>query len=200
MGQWFRDRGARFDLVIAGGLKRQQITAQEIVDAMGTDAVISIDSRWSEFDLDGVYAGIGPLLARDDERFHAEYKELQRDSADPDSAAHRNWRNCDVTVVRAWIEGSYAEFEGESFTGFGARVREAFFALPRNLNVVVVTSATPIGICIGTMLELAPHKVMRLGAGFNSAFSEIDLRHSEPRLVSFNNVPHLPDPRMRTLR
>jgi len=204
LGEWFGERGVRFDAIITGGLNRQRMTAREIVAAMEAEGVRSpapvVDERWSEFDLDGVYAGIGPLLAREDERFRLEYEELQREMADPESAAHRAWRSCDVMVVRAWIECRF-QFQGESFTGFAARVRQALAGLPMEGHVAVVTSATPIALSAGAALDLGPRKVMQLaGAQRNTAFGEMDLRPGDPRVVSFNNVPHLFEGRLRTLR
>lgn len=200
LGEWFDRRGAPFDLIVAGGLIRQQITARDIIAGMRTKPELAFDPRWSEFDLDRVYAGIGPLLARENQTFRAEYETLQREITDPASSAHRAWRNCDVTLVRAWIEARF-EFEGESFSAFAARVREALLALPRDRRVAVVTSATPIALSVGHALDLSPRRVMQLaGALRNTAFSEMDLRPDDPRLISFNNVPHLPDERFRTLR
>jgi broad specificity phosphatase PhoE len=186
-----------------GTLKRQQKTAKYILEAMADRNVASpplvVDPRWDEFDLDAVYDGIGPLLAAEDELFRSEYDQLRLEIADPASAAHRAWRNCDVTVVRAWIEARF-EFAGESFSGMCSRVREALLGFPRNRRVAVVTSGTPIGICAGSALEVAPRHIMRLAAAFNSSFTEMDLRPGDPRLVSFNNVPHLRDERLRTVR
>ena len=103
-------------------------------------------------------------------------------------------------VVRAWIEARF-EFEGESFLDFGTRVQEALVGLPADGHVAVVTSATPIALSAGAALDLSPRKVMQLaGAQRNTAFGEMDLRPGDPRLVSFNNVPHLRDGRLRTLR
>jgi len=201
LGEWFREGGIRFDAIVVGGLNRQILTAREMTGAMGGGGPeLLVDARWSEFDLDDVYAGIAPLLACENEQFRAEYEELRREMADPASSAHRAWRHCDVTVVRAWIEGRFA-FEGESFAAFGARVREALLELPPDGHVAVVTSATPIGLSAGIALDLTPGRVMQLaGAQRNSAFSEMDLRRGDPRLVSFNNVPHLHEERLRTLR
>jgi broad specificity phosphatase PhoE len=203
LGNWFGERGVRFDAVVAGGLNRQRMTARAVVAAMEEHGIaapeIVVDTRWNEFDLDAVYAGIGPVLALENEQFRLEYAQLQRDVTDPESAVHRAWRNCDVTVVRAWIEARL-EFAGESFAEFCARVREGLFSLPSDRNIAVVTSATPIGVCVGATLDLSPRRVMQVAAGFNTAFSELDLRPGDPRLVSFNNVPHLRDQRLRTLR
>jgi broad specificity phosphatase PhoE len=192
LGNWFRDGGVHFDALVTGKLNRQIATAQEIVAAMGGKGPNPVvDPRWSEFDLDEVYAGIGPLLASEDEQFRLQYAELQRDMADPESSAHRAWRHCDVMVVKAWIEERF-EFAGESFAGFEARVREALLDLPSQGHVAVVTSATPIALSAGATLDLTPNRVMQLaGAQRNTAFSEIDFRRGDPRLISFNNIPHL---------
>jgi len=201
LGNWFRDAGIRFDVLVTGKLKRQIATAQEVIAAMGgehPDPVV--DPRWSEFDLDEVYAGIGPLLAEEDEQFRFQYAELQRDTADPESSAHRAWRHCDVMVVKAWIEGRF-EFAGESFAGFETRVREALLDLPSQGHIAVVTSATPIALSAGATLDLTPNRVMQLaGAQRNTAFSEIDFRRGDPRLISFNNIPHLGEQRLITTR
>ena len=103
-------------------------------------------------------------------------------------------------VVRAWIEGRF-QFSGESFVGFAARVQQALVGLPRDGQVAVVTSATPIALSAGLALDLAPRRVMQLaGAQRNTAFGEMDLRPGDPRVVSFNNVPHLREARLRTFR
>ena len=203
LGAWFAERGHRFDAVVTGGLTRQQRTAEEMLCAMRERGAalppVSVDTRWDEFDLDAVYAGVGSLLSAEDEQFRAEYEELLRDAADPHSTAHRAWRNCDVTVVRAWIAGRFA-FAGESFADVCARVGKALAELPEGKTIAVVISATPIGISVGAALQVSPQHIMRLAAGFNSSYSELDLRHDGPRVISYNNVPHLADARLRTLR
>lgn len=198
LGAWFGQRSVLFDRVISGGLERQKKTATEIAAARQRE--IQIDPRWSEFDLDGVYAGIAPLLAGQDEAFRAEYEELEREINDPASTAHRTWRNCDVLVVRAWIENRF-NFAGETFHAFGARVRSALNAIELRENVAVITSATPIALCLSFALDLAPRRVMQLaGALRNASITEMDLRPDGARLLSFNNVPHLLDVRLNTLR
>ena len=186
LGDWFARKGEVFDLVISGALNRQQQTVREIAARTG-HGEIEIDPRWNEFDLDAVYAGIAPRLAEDDPDFRREFEELQRDMVDPDHAVHRAWRNCDTTVVRAWIMGKY-KFEGEAFPEFMNRVASAFASLPQDRSVAVVTSATPIGLCCGQVLELAPRKIMHMAAAvFNTGFTVF----TGGRLSSFNNTPHL---------
>lgn len=199
LGAWFGERGHRFDAIVTGSLKRQRITAEEMLGSLPERPPVTVDARWDEFDLDAVYAGVGPQFAAENEEFRAEYEQLMSDAADPHSTAHRSWRNCDVAVVRAWIAGRF-RYEGESFEDLCARVRQALTELPEGASIAVVTSGTPIGITIGTALDVSPHYIMRLAAGFNSSYSELDLRQDGPRVVSYNNTPHLADARLRTLR
>ena len=201
LGEWLRETGVRLDAIFVGGLERQKKTALEMIASRdGASPELVVDPRWSEFDLDAVYEGIAPMLAQEDEGFRSEYEQLQVEMKDPASSAHRAWRSCDVTVVRAWIDNKF-EFAGESFAAFGARVRDALGAMPRDEHVAVVTSATPIALCISFALDLAPRRVMQLaGSVRNTAFTEMTLRPDGARLVSFNNVPHLLDPGLHTLR
>lgn len=204
LGAWLGERGVTFDAVVAGGLERQRQTVATLASAMrergGFCPEPVVDLRWNEFDLDAVYTGLGPRLAETDAQFRLEYEELSREIVDPAAAAHRAWRKCDVAVVRAWIEGQFG-FDGESWADFCGRIREAFRGLPAQGNIAVVTSATPVALCAGAALDLTPLRVMHLaGAQRNSAFSEIDPRPGDPRLVSFNNIPHLHEERLRTFR
>jgi broad specificity phosphatase PhoE len=200
LGQWLRETNQRFERIIVGGLERQKKTATEVFCKAGFSTKLEVDSRWSEFDLDAVYAALGPLLARQDEQFQVEYEQLLREIQDPESSAHRAWRNCDVMLVRAWIEEKF-EFDGESFGTFRSRIREAADSLAHDGRTLVVTSATPIALCASFALDLTPRRVMQLaGALRNTSFTEIDIRPDGLRLVSFNNVPHLSDSRLHTFR
>ncbi len=188
MGDWFAAKETGFDLILSGALNRQQHTATLIANRLQHPEIVT-DPRWNEFDLDGVYAGLAPQLAEDDPEFRREYEELQRDMADPAHAVHRAWRNCDTTVVRAWILGRY-QFDGEAFPDFMNRVAAAFASLPQDRAVAVITSATPTGLCCGQVLELAPRKIMHMAAAvFNTGFTTF----RNGRLSCFNNTPHLGD-------
>ncbi len=112
--------------------------------------------------------------------------------------------DCDKKVVRAWVEGRH-EYSGESWQVFGERVRGALARIADNPlqegNVVVFTSATPIGVCAGQALEIQDGRIMALaGVLLNASFSTLRLRSPEIRLFSFNAIPHLDDASLRTFR
>jgi broad specificity phosphatase PhoE len=207
LARYFLREGIEFDCMIAGGLQRQQQTAA-IVREVYADAgfplpELKIDPRWSEFDLDQVYAGIAPQIAARDEAFRAHYEEMLELVRSGDGAIHRRWTEADTQVVRAWIEQQYP-FEGESWEAFLGRVHEAFRDALRGAarRTAVFTSATPAAIAVASSFgSRAPQQIMRLaGAAINTNFTVFDVRDGSPGLVCFNAVPHLEEPRLRTFR
>src|SRR5262249_27850537 len=113
------------------------------------------------------------------------------------------WTRCDMEVVRAWIEERYP-FDGESWRAFHERVAQCLEPLAAHGSgeaVAVFTSATPIAVWVGMALGVADGKRMALaGVLYNSSITTLRLRAGELTLFSFNSVPHLPDPRLRTFR
>jgi len=67
--------------------------------------------------------------------------------------------------------------------------------------VAVFTSATPIAIWMASALGLSDGLFMRLaGVLYNSAVTTMRLRDDELMLFTFNGVPHLNEPHLRTFR
>jgi len=68
-------------------------------------------------------------------------------------------------------------------------------------NILVFTSATPVAIWTGLSLEIFDERVMRLaGALNNTSYTILRLREAQLRLFTFNAVPHLTAPGLRTHR
>lgn len=205
-GYWAR-RQVRFQALITGQLTRQMESARQVSEACRQaggempDAIA--DPHWNEFDLSAVYAGIAPQLAAEDPRFRSEFEMLEQEAANAESAVHRRWTASDVAVVRAWVEGRYRH-DGESWNEFRQRVAGAMDRLRQygpGEAIAVSTSATPIAVWMGLALNLESRYVMRLaGVLYNASFTSFRLKQGELTLFSFNNVPHLEDPGLRTLR
>jgi broad specificity phosphatase PhoE len=106
-------------------------------------------------------------------------------------------------VLRAWVEGSLS-CTGETWQAFQERVaggRDRLSAFASGASVAVFTSATPMGVWAGLALGAESRTRVRLaGALYNSAYLVLRLKHDDLSLFSFNNVPHLNDPAMRTFR
>ena len=202
LGRHLASDGLRPVAFYTGELRRQRETASCVAEAFGSPE-IQVVPDWNEFDLDAVYAGIAPQLARDEPEYRQHWEELQATLASADTGIHRRWTKADTGVVRAWVQGRY-EHDGESWVQFCERVGRGFRKLdqlgPEDV-VLVSTSATPAAISIGLALELAPRHVMRLaGITFNASYSVVRMRGDDLALVTFNATAHLPETRLRTYR
>jgi broad specificity phosphatase PhoE len=203
LGEYFRSQGVHFDAVYAGGLARQRSTAESALPG----SWVIVDSGWNEFDLARVYEEYAPHLCRDDEDFRREYAAMQEALIASQGAhhaqVHRKWNDCDKKLVRAWVENRYP-YSGESWPAFVKRVRAALARIVEAKlegNVIVFTSATPIGICAAQTLDLEDGRAMQLaGVLFNASYSTVRVRGDEIRLFSFNNTGHLADAPLRTFR
>jgi broad specificity phosphatase PhoE len=203
LGDHFRAQGISFAAAYSGALARQRATALEVLP----DAEITVDAGWDEFDLAHVYQELAPRLIADDAEFRVQYEEMQREilrSAGSHGApVHRKWNDCDKKCVRAWVEGRY-EYSGESWVRFVARIQAALgrvIAAAHEGNVVVFTSATPIGVSAAKTLEIEDGRAMWLAAVmFNTSFSTVRVHGGEARLFSLNAIPHLGMGELRTFR
>ena len=208
LGEYFAGQGIRWAAAYSGELIRQQETAQEVrAGAQETGAefpAIQIEPRWNEFDLDQVYKKLAPQLAADDPEFHREYEELRaqaRAAADDHHAAvHRRWLPSDIKIISAWVRGSYP-YDGETWESFCNRVTSINPAADGDSDIVIFTSATPIGIWAARTMDITDERAMKLaGALRNASYTVIKLNGAESRLHTFNATPHLATAELRTWR
>jgi broad specificity phosphatase PhoE len=207
LGEHLARQKVPFQTVYSGGLRRQYETAEEVArvcrEAGAPLPGITVDPGWNEFDLEGVYRDVAPALAAEDPRFRRAYGELERLMADESHAIHHSWSPCDMDIVRAWIEGRYPT-RTESWPAFQERIRGRFPEVARQARagpVAVFTSAVPIALWMGMALGVADGAVLRLaGVMHNSAITTFRLRQQELMLFSFNGIPHLEEPEMKTFR
>jgi broad specificity phosphatase PhoE len=198
---YFASQQFQFDAVYSGALSRQQATAAETLPG----ANVIVDPGWNEFDLAQVYSEYAPHLAAADDDFRREYDDMQQrlklSAGAADHPVHRKWNDCDKKIVRAWVESRHP-YSGETWPAFVARIHAALDRVTHHDgNVIVFTSATPIGICSARTLELEDGRAMWLAAVLmNASFTTLRIRPGEMRLFSLNNAPHLIDPALRTFR
>ncbi len=207
LGEYLAAQNVVFTAVYSGALERQQETACAVCDAYRKAGraipEITIDPRWNEFDLGGVYQELAPLLAAEDPEFAQEYAQILRAMLDEKAAVHRRPAGCDIAVVRAWIEGRHPH-SAEAWPAFRERVRgciETFDQGRPGEVFAVFTSATPVAVWVSMALGLQNEKVFRLaGVAYNSGITTLRIHQRELTLFSFNTVPHLADPSLRTFR
>jgi len=197
LGEHFAKQGVRFVKAWSGGLTRQQQTAAAVASAYPGFPPIEVEPAWNEFDLDHVYRELAPVLCEEDAEFR-QYFEAMR----ADGEADRRWTPADFKIVEAWIQG-HPRYDGESWLAFHRRIsgcRSGFVGGEDDDNIIIFTSATPIGIWAALSLDVEDHRAMRLaGVLYNSSYSVMRLRGSQLRLHSFNAVPHL-EPALQTYR
>jgi broad specificity phosphatase PhoE len=211
LGEYLVAQGVEFAAAYAGGLARQQQTAAGITAAYTeaglTFPEISIDAGWDEFDFHHVYEELAPLMCAEDEEFRREHEEVNAEvsaNADDHTAdVHRVWRASDTKVMDAWVAGRFP-YSGESWGEFIERVAacrlERREAQPRE-NIAVFTSAVPTAIWTARALEASNGHIQRLAAVLlNTSYTILQLRDTETLLLTFNAVPHLHTPELRTRR
>ena len=213
LGEHFAEQGVEFAAVYAGALTRQRQTAAEVAAAYAEAGLAfpepSVDAGWDEFDFHRIYGELAPLMCEDDEEFRQEFEEvsaeLSASAGDHGADVHSSWRASDTKVVEAWVGGRYP-YAGETWGQFLARVSacrpcaDGSAKEPRE-NVAVFTSATPTAIWTGMALGITDGRLFRLaGVLENTSYTVLRLRGEETLLLTFNAVPHLRSPELRTRR
>jgi broad specificity phosphatase PhoE len=211
LGEYFVSEKIHFAAAYSGELVRQEETASEVRAVYRARGVcfpeIVQEPGWNEFDLTHVYRALAPLLCAEDQEFERQYQELveqARASAEqPEASVNRRWLPCDSKVVQTWIRGRHA-YDGETWQAFRERVigcQSKLEPTERDTNIVVFTSATPIGIWAALAMEIHDERAMRLaGVLHNASCTVLRLRDGELRLHSFNGIPHLCETGLRTYR
>ena len=207
LGQYLAAQKIPFKALIAGCRNRQQQTAAEVWRAYREAGVaapeIVSEPAWNEFDMTAVFSEFAPLLSEADPQFKQDYQELLRKLEDANSPIQHAWTDCDTQAMRAWMEDRYP-CQTESWAAFRRRVlgaRRSLGEFDSGDAVAVFTSATPISIWVASALGVPDSHIMRLGGVmYNSAVTTMRLRDDDLMLFSFNGVPHLSEPQLRTFR
>jgi broad specificity phosphatase PhoE len=211
LGEYFHSERIHFAAAFSGSLARQRETAAGVktayVEGGSAFPEIVTDCGWNEFDLTDVYRALAPLLCEEDAEFRRQYEEMRAEARaavnDGDAAVNRRWLPCDIRVMETWISGRLP-YDGESWPAFRERVagcRSRLEQAAREGDVAIFTSATPIGIWTAMTMDVFDDRAVRLaGALRNASCTVMRLRGGQLRLDSFNTIPHLCAPELRTYR
>lgn len=198
------------DLIVTGPRKRQRDTASLLVAAArerGAAFPDPVESpAFDEYPALEIMQRHLQRLATDDAELGGHLADLQRHAAT--TREHR--RAFEATfqrMMRHWHDDRLGDPEIEACLAFQDRVQRGLALLmqARGHNVLVVTSAGPVGVGMRVGLELDPWAAIK--ASFVVANSSVtELRSSPlrsdgaPILTTFNALPHLHDPAEITLR
>jgi broad specificity phosphatase PhoE len=209
LGGHLASQGVEFSAAYAGGLARQRQTAEGVARAYAEAGLafpeVATKRGWDEFDFHGIYTELAPLLCADDEEFRREFEEVSGlvSAGGREAEVHRQWRPSDTKVVEAWAGGRYP-YAGETWGQFVARVSACRLVAregPPRENVAVFTSATPTAVWTARALGIDDGRIRRLASVLeNTSYTVLQLRADETLLLTFNAVPHLLRPELRTRR
>ena len=183
LGEYFAERGAAFDRVVRGSLRRHAETLAGIGEGMGRALAADEDDRLNEYQAD-------VLL-----RAHAG-KSGGKDSFQKEGDRREHFRILREAMY-AWTEGGLALESQHRFDAFRGRVLGALAALRSGQakRVLVVSSGGPISTILVEVLGMPMRGVVDLNLQTrNTGISELQAGANRIHCVSFNNVPHLDRP------
>jgi broad specificity phosphatase PhoE len=206
LAESWKERGLEVALVFSGPLKRQKGTAEIVGESFQKSGLLFpepvILEGLKEIDADQVMAHFNEK--------RSEYPELERlitaygenDQPGEKAAIFQEYFE---QAMLLWVTGKVNSREIESLAHLKERVIESLERIlidgpGEKETIVVFTSATPVSIITGSLLELDDFKTMEITFCLNNcSVTEFALKTRGPVLNSFNCTGHLPA-EMVTLR
>jgi broad specificity phosphatase PhoE len=176
LGEYFAERGAAFDRILRGSLRRHTETLEGIAEGMGRPLEGAEDARLNEYDSHALLHA------------HLKGKPL------PQGSDRREHFRVLREALYAWTEGTLAGAPHEPFAEFRGRVLGALAELRKGAarRVLVVSSGGPISTILAEVLRMPVRGVVDLNLQTrNTGITELQASASRIHFVSFNNVPHL---------
>ena len=179
LGQFWRDRGLRFDAVLTGTLRRHAQTLQGIAEGLGGVPEALALPGLNEYDSHALIEAIHP-------------EPLPKPDT-PELYRHHFRLLCDA--LAQWMGGTISPRGMPSWDGFSEGVRNALDHVRRHhagQQVLLVSSGGPISTAVGQVLGTAPEVTIALNMRIrNSAVTEFSVNPKRLMLQTFNTLPHL---------
>ena len=181
LGDYFRQKGLRFDAVLTGTLRRQEQTYAAICEGGAFDMQALPWPGLNEFDSAAVIATVHPhkLEKPDTPELYRHHFRLLRDG------------------LTQWMNGVVSPSGMPSYREFRLGVTSALDHIRKNCegNVLLVSSGGPIATAVGHVLGTTPETTIELNMRIrNSAITEFAFNPKRHTLVTFNTLPHLEHP------
>ena len=185
LGDYFGQKGLRFDAVLTGTLRRQVQTCTAILEGMEARFTAGpprgATLQWpglNEFDSEAVIAAVYPhkLEKPDTPELYRHHFRLLRDG------------------LTQWMNGVVSPKGMPSYREFQLGVTSALDHVRKNCdgNVLLVSSGGPIATAVGHVLGTTPETTIELNMRIrNSAITEFAFNPKRHTLVTFNTLPHL---------
>ena len=197
LGEPWARHGVRFDHVYVGPLRRHQQTLALVAAAFRTQGLAWPEPR----ELPELTEHAGLRVIR--HALAASAAPTMPAGAPSDGERERLQRDFFkqyVTIMRDWARGAVAVPGTEPWAEFRARSLRALDAMCAEPGAAVAfTSGGVVSSAAGWLLGLDDERVIDLSAVLrNTALTEVQFAARRRRLVSFNAIPHLPDPATAT--
>ncbi|WP_374664690.1 histidine phosphatase family protein [Ramlibacter sp.] len=185
LGEYFAERGLRFDRLITGTLRRHRETLQGILQGMGQSGDPLAWDGLNEYDSAAVIATVHPqpLAKPDTPELYRHHFRLLRDG------------------LAQWMAGVVSPQGMPSYDEFVAGVTHALDHVRANHfggHVLLVSSGGPIATAVGHVLGTSPETTIELNLRIrNTAITEFSFTPKRHALLSFNTIPHLDAPAQR---
>lgn len=185
LGEYFGERGIRFDGLIAGTLRRHKQTLAGILEGMRHAGEHLSWEGLNEYDSEAVLATVHPgkLDKPTTPEMYRHHFRLLRDG------------------LAQWMAGSTQPRGMPTYQDFVAGVAGALDHVRANhygQHVLVVTSGGPISTAVGHVLGTRPEVTIDLNLRIrNTAITEFAFTPKRHMLVGFNAIPHLDAPAFR---
>jgi broad specificity phosphatase PhoE len=207
LGQYWIRQGVEFDEVYSGALTRQRRTAEIagrcFVEAGLNWPELQTTPELNEYDSNGILNRLVPALSERDAEFHKLVAGLEQNKLTPER--NRHFQKMFEVVTSVWLGGEF-EVEGvESWRSFQSRVRGALkriiAAEGSGRRVAVFTSGGVIGLSVQNVLNAPERAALEINWRVrNCSLTEFIFSRERLSLDSFNAIPHLDDPALRTYR
>jgi broad specificity phosphatase PhoE len=178
LGEWFRERGMRFDAVLTGTLRRHAQTLAGIEEGLQARCAPLALPGLNEYDGDAVVRAIHPqpIPAAGAEQQRQHFRLLRQG-------------------LRQWMAGTTQPAGMPTHGEFVAGVVQALDHVQSHHAdgvVLLVSSGGPIATAIGHVLGLNAEAIIELNLHIrNSAVSEFKVGVQRHSLITFNTLPHL---------
>lgn len=180
LGEYWRERGLKFDAIYAGTLKRHQQTLAGIAQGLGISAdPVQQRPGLNEYDSNALVRAIHPApLPRPDtpELYRQHFRVL-----------------CDA--LAQWMNGTISPEGMPDWDGFSNCVHQVLEEVRHQhtgQNVLLVSSGGPISTAVGQVLGTSPEVTIALNMRLrNIAVSEFTINPKRLMLQTFNTLNHL---------
>lgn len=178
LGQYLRERGARFEAVVTGTLKRHAQSWQGIAEGLQVQQAALPWPGLNEYDSEAVIATVHahPLQKPETPEMVRHHFRLLRDG------------------LRAWMAGEAQPAGMPSYADFVAGIQGALDHVRSNHegDVLMVSSGGPISTAVGLVLSTPPETTIELNLRIrNSSVTEFAFTPKRHMLVTYNTLPHL---------